>query len=257
MKQRSSMTSIPAIAAGLVLLWVQGTAAQVAPIHVFASNGVKAAIEALKPGCEKAAGHPMTIDYGTSVGLKRRIEAGEAFDLAILTPETTADLTKTGKIASGTAMDLARAGIGFGIRAGAPKPDIGTPEAVKQTLLKAKSISVVKEGASKPAIDKMFDRLGIAQAVASKTKLETGTEKAGESVAHGQSEIEIIPLSEIPLVGGVETLGPLPGDLQNYLRFQASVSASAKDPGAARKAIQFLTSPAAAPVFKSKGMEAK
>jgi molybdate transport system substrate-binding protein len=257
MKQCSRIASSMAGAAGFVLLWAPGAAAQVAPVHVFASNGVRAALEALKPGCEKSAGHPMTIDYGSSAGLKRRIEAGEAFDLAILTPETTADLTKTGKVASGTAADLARTGIGFGIRAGAPKPDIGTPEAVKQTLLKAKSISVVKEGASKPTVDKMFERLGIAQAVASKTKLETGTEKAGESVAQGQSEIEIIPLSEIPLVGGVEILGPLPGDLQNYLRFQASVGSNANDPGAARKAIQFLTSLAAAPAFKAKGMEAK
>ena len=257
MKQRSSMASIPAVAAGLVLLWAQGAAAQVAPVHVLASNGVKAAIDALKPACERAAGHPLTIEYGSSAGLKRKIEAGEAFDLAILTPETTADLIKAGKIASGTAADLARTGIGFGIRAGAPKPDIGTPEAVKQTLLKAKSISVVKDGASRAAIDKMFARLGIAEAVASKTKLEAGTEKAGESVAQGQSELEIIPLSEIPLVGGVQILGPLPGDLQNYLRFQASVGMNAKDPAAARKAIQFLTSPAAAPTFKAMGMESK
>jgi molybdate transport system substrate-binding protein len=257
MKRRTTIASILAGATGLVLLWAQGAVAQVAPVHVLASNGVKAAIEALKPACERAVGHPLTIEYGSSAALKRKIEAGEAFDLAILTPETTADLVKTGKIANGTAAELARTGIGFGIRAGAPKPDIGTPEAVKQTLLKVKSISVVKEGASRATVDKMFERLGIAGAVASKTKLEAGTEKAGESVAQGQSEIEIIPLSEIPLVDGVQILGPLPGDLQNILRFQASVSMNAKDAGAARKAIQFLTSPAAAPIFKAKGMETK
>ena len=166
------------------------------------------------------------------------------------------DLTKSGKIAAGSAVDLARTGIGFGIRAGAPKPDVSTADAVKQTLLKAKSISIVKEGASRATIDKMFERLGITQAVAAKTALESGTEKSGESVAQGRSEIEIVPLSEVPLVAGVQILGPLPGDLQNYLHFQASVSASAKDPAAAKKAIQFLTSPAAAPTFKAKGMEA-
>jgi len=241
--------------AALACLWTQGAAAQSAPLHVFASNGIKAALEALKPSCERAIGHPVMIDYGSSAALKRKIQAGDAFDLAILTPETTADLTAAGKIASGTAAELARTGIGFGVRAGASKPDIATPDAVKQTLLKAKSISVVKEGASRATIDKMFDRLGIAQAVASKTKLEAGTEKAGESVAQGQSEIEIIPLSEIPLVDGVQILGPLPGNLQNYLRFQASVSANAKDPASAKKAIQFLSSPAASPTFKSKGMD--
>jgi molybdate transport system substrate-binding protein len=230
--------------------------ARIQPIQVFASNGVKAALEALKPECERQAGHRLNIVYGASAGLKRQIAAGEAFDLAILTPEVTADLTKAGKIAAGTAADLARTGVGFGIRAGAAKPDVSTPDAVKQTLLKAKSISIVKEGASRATIDKMFERLGIAQAVAAKTTLESGTEKSGESVAEGRSEIEIVPLSEVPLVAGVQILGPLPGDLQNYLHFQASVGANAKDAAAAKKAIQYLTSSAAAPVFKAKGMEA-
>ena len=136
-------------------------------------------------------------------------------------------------------------------------PDISTPEAVKQTLLKAKSISIAKEGASRPTIDQMFAKLGIAQAVASKVKLEAGTEQAGASVAEGRSELDILPLSEIPLVKGVRTAGPLPGDLQNYLRFQVSVGVNAKDAVSAKKAIQFLTSPAAAPTFKAKGMETK
>ena len=244
------------LAATLFVLSPYVAVAQTAPIQVFASNGVKAALEALKPGVERAAGHPLNIAYGASAGLKRQIAAGEAFDLAILTPEVTADLTKTGKIAAGTAADLARTGVGFGIRAGAAKPVVSTPDAVKQTLLKAKSISIVKEGASRATVDKMFERLGIAQAVAAKTTLESGTEKSGESVAQGRSEIEIVPLSEVPLVAGVEILGPLPGDLQNYLHFQASVGTKAKDPAAAKKAIQYLTSPAAAPIFKTKGMEA-
>ena len=244
------------LAASLLVLCPYVAVAQTAPIQVFASNGVRAALEALKPSIERAAGHPLNIVYGASAGLKRQIAGGAAFDLAILTPETTADLTKDGKIASGTAADLARTGIGFGIRAGAAKPDVSTADAVKQTLLKAKSISIVKEGASRATVDKMFERLGIAQAVASKTTLESGTEKSGESVAEGRSEIEIVPLSEVPLVKGVEILGPLPGDLQNYLHFQASVGANAKEAEAAKKAIQYLTSSAAAPVFKAKGMEA-
>jgi molybdate transport system substrate-binding protein len=246
----------------VILLLAQAALAQVVfaqatPVRVLSTNGVKAAMEALKTQCERAAGRPLAIEYGSSAALKRKIEAGQAFDVAILTPETTADLVKAGKIADGTAADLARTGIGFGIRAGAPKADIGTPEAVKQMLLKAKSIAIVKEGASRATVDRMFERLGIAAAVASKTTLELGTEKAGESVAQGRSEVEIIPLSEIPLVQGVEILGPLPGDLQNILRFQASVGANAKDAAAARKVIQFLTSPAAAPTYKTKGLETK
>lgn len=228
-----------------------------AQVRVLASNGVRAALEALKPQAEKAAGQTLAIEYGSTAGLRRKIEAGEAFDMAIITPQATADLTKSGKIASGSAMDFARTGVGFGIKAGAAKADVSTPDAVKQMLLKAKSISIVKEGASRVTIDKMFDALGIAAAVGPKTKLEAGTETSGEHVAQGQAEVEIVPLSEIPLVHGVQTLGPLPGALQEYLRFQASVSASAKDAAAAKKVIQFLTAPAAATVLKAHGMEAK
>ncbi|MEO8052862.1 MAG: substrate-binding domain-containing protein [Acidobacteriota bacterium] len=256
MKQRFSVSRL-AVGAGVVWLGAHSAATQIAPVRVLASNGVRAAVEELKPACERAVGRSLTIDYGSSAALKRRIEGGEAFDLAILTPETTAALVSAGRIANGTAVDLASIGIGFGIRAGSPKPDIATPEAMKQTLLKAKSISIVKEGASRAAIEQMFERLGIAEAIASKVKLESGTEVAGENVAQGRTEIEIVPLSEIPLVNGVQILGPLPGDLQHYLRFQAALSANAKDAGAATKAIQFLTSPAAAPVFKAKGMEPK
>ena len=228
-----------------------------AQVRVLASNGVKAALDALKPQAEKAVGHPLAIEYGSTAALKRKIEAGEAFDLTIITPEATTALVNSGKIASGSAVDLARAGVGFGIRAGAARADISTPEAVKKMLLNARSIAIVKEGASRATIDKMFDRLGITAAIATKIILEPGTEQAGQSVARGQSDVEIVPLSEIGLVPGVEALGPLPGDLQNYLRFQASVSAGAKDAAGAKKAIQFLTSPAAAPVFKAKGLETK
>ncbi|MDP9112838.1 MAG: substrate-binding domain-containing protein [Acidobacteriota bacterium] len=248
------MKRILAVALFLACPWIGS--AQNAPVRVFASNGVKAALEALKAGVEQAAGHPLNIVYGASGGLKGQIAAGEAFDLAILTPEATGDLTHAGKIAAGTAADLARTGVGFGIRTGAARPDVSTPDAVKQTLLKANSIAIVKEGASRVVIDKMFERLGIAQAMAAKTIPENGTADCGESVAQGRSEMEIVPLSEVPLIAGVQILGPLPGDLQSYLYFQASIGADAKEPAAAKKAIQYLTSAAAVPVFKAKGMEA-
>ena len=238
----------------VALLVLQGASAQV---RVLSSNGIRAALDALKPQIEKAVGHPLAIEYGSTAALKRKIEGGAAFDLAILTPQGTADLVKLGKIVPGSAADVARTGIGFGIRAGAPKPDISTPEAVKKMLLRARSIAIVREGASRATIDRMFDRLGISSDIATKIILEPGTEKAGENVAFRVAEVEIVPLSEIPLVPGVETLGPLPGDLQNYLGFQASVGANAKDAAGAKKAIQFLTSPAAAPVFRANGMEQK
>ena len=126
---------------------------------------------------------------------------------------------------------------------------------MKQTLLKAKSVAIAKEGASDGTIDKMYEKLGIAQALAAKTRYEDGTEMAGESVMAGRADLDILPLSEIPLVKGVVVAGPLPGDLQNYLKFSGSVTAKKQDPAAAKKAIAFLTSAAVKPVFKSKGMQ--
>ncbi|MSV34897.1 MAG: ABC transporter substrate-binding protein [Bryobacterales bacterium] len=239
----------------LAFLAVQVTWGQAAPVRVFSSNGVRTAFLQLKADCERAIGHPLVIEFGSTAQLRRKIDAGEAFDMAILTPEATADLTKQGKIMAGTAAEIASVGVGFGIRQGSPKPDISSPEAVKQTLLKAKSVAIAKEGASRGTIDKMYEKLGIAPALTAKTLYEDGTEKVGEAVMAGKADLDILPLSEIPLVKGMVVAGPLPGDLQNYLRFSGSVAVKAKDPAAAKKAIEFLTSAAAKPVFKSKGMQ--
>ena len=243
--------------AAVAFLAAQVVWGQAAPVRLLSSNGVRTALLELKPECERIIGHPLVIEFGSTAQLRRKIDAGEAFDMAILTPEATVDLTKQGKIMAGTQAEIARVGVGFGIRQGAAKPDISSPEAVKQTLLKAKSVAIAKEGASRGTIDKMYEKLGIAQALTAKTRYEDGTELAGEAVMAGKADLDILPLSEIPLVKGVIVAGPLPGDLQNYLRFDGSVAAKAKDPDAAKKAIAFLTSAAAKTVFKSKGMETK
>jgi molybdate transport system substrate-binding protein len=228
---------------------------QAAPLRMLCSNGVRGAILDLKADWEKAIGRPINIEYGATAGLRQKIDAGEAFDLAVLTPEATADLTKQGKIMAGTNAEIARVGIGVGIRQGAPKPDVSTPDALKQTLMKAKSITLVKVGASRAYIDKMYERLGAGDALKAKTLYADTTEHAGEAVASGKIDLSIMPLSEIPLVKGVVVAAPLPVDLQNYLRFEVSVAAKARDAAVAKKAAAYLTSPAAKPVFKAKGME--
>ncbi len=228
---------------------------QAAPVRLLCSNGVRGAVLDLKADWERAIGRPIEIEYGATAGLRQKIDAGEAFDLAILTPEATEDLTKQGKIMAGTNAQIARVGIGFGIRQGAPKPDFSSPEAVKQSLMQAKSIALVKVGASRAYIDKMYERLGAGDALKAKTLYEDSTEHAGEAVASGKASLSIMPLSEIPLVKGVVLAAPLPGDLQSYLRFEVSVAAKAQDTAAAKKAVAFLTSPAAKKVFKAKGME--
>jgi molybdate transport system substrate-binding protein len=125
----------------LICLFAQAVAAQSGALHVLASNGMKAVIEELQPRCERAIGHPLAIQYGSTVGLRQKIDAGETFDVVILTTDAIGDLVKENKATAGTRADFARCGVGVAVRTGAPKPDISTPAALKRTLQAAKSIT--------------------------------------------------------------------------------------------------------------------
>jgi len=224
-------------------------------LRVMGSNGVKGVIDELRAQCEKAVGRPLAIDFNTSASVKQRIQSGEAFDVAILTTEIIDDLIKSGKIAPAGRADLARSGIGFGIRAGVKKPDISTPEAVKRTLLSAKSITYVPDGASKVHIIKMLDDLGITNEMKSKTVLAKGADEATQSAADGKVELVLTLISEIVPTHGLDLIGPFPAKYQNYVSFAAGISPSSKNIDAAKALITYLSSPAASPTFKSKGMD--
>src|SRR5215212_7179435 len=131
--------------------------ADAADLRVLASNGVKAAVEELKPQLEKAGGSTLSIDFSTAAALRERIEKGEAFDVAILTDDAVDALMKAGKLSPTLHAKLARVGIGVGYRKGALKPEVGTAAGIKQALLNAKSIAYTGNGASRPGIDRMFE----------------------------------------------------------------------------------------------------
>ena len=252
MNRRSIAVAFFAIA-GLA----SGAAAQTGAVRVIASNGVKAVIEELQPQCERAIGHPLVIQWGSTTGLKQKIEAGEPFDLAVLTTEAIDALVHSGKVSGATRADIARCGVGVGIRSGAPKPDIGTPEAMKKTLLNAKSITYAQDGASRVFVEKMEQTLGIAEQTKAKTMLTTGSGPATANVAEGKAEMVLTLASEILPVHGIELIGPLPGSLQGYVSFAAAAGAKAQNAEAAKAVIQFLKGASAAPVYKAKGMEAR
>lgn len=226
-----------------------------AEIKVLASNGVKAALEELAPAFERATGNKLSITFGLAAVLKRQIEAGEAFDLAILTSAGIEDLAKQGKVDGGSRAAIARSGVGIGIRKGGPRPDIGTPDALKRTLLSAKSISWAKEGASGVYFASVLERIGIAEQMKPKVQLASSGAEVGKLVAAGQVELGVILVNELMAAPGVEVLGPLPAALQNYTAFHAGVGAGSKNPAVARALIQFLTSPSSGAVFKAKGQE--
>ena len=252
---RPVVAAIVATAVGFILLPPPAVAAGATPVRVLVSNGMKAAMEELQPQCERAIGHPLAVQYNSTLSVKKMIEAGEGFDVTLITTEAIDDLIKQGKLAGGSRTPLARSELGIGIRAGAAKPDIHTPEALKRSLREAKSITYPQDGASRGYIEKMFERLGIAADVKPKIILAKGSGPATESVAEGQAAMVITLFSEIVPIHGVEILGPLPGEYQSDIRFSAAASSTAQDAAAAKALITFLAGPKVAPALKAKGLD--
>src|SRR5512135_3611318 len=204
-------------------------AAQNTPLHVLASNGVKAVIEDLQKQAEQAIQRPLAIEYDTSSEVKKRIEDGAAFDVAILTSDVIDELAKAAKIDPGTRMEISRCGIGLGVRAGASKPDIRTSDALKKALLASKSITYAENGASRKYILQMFDKFKITDAMKAKTVAAQGSDGANAHVADGSAEMILTLVSEILPAPGVQLVGPLPNNVQHYVSFAVGTSKNSKN----------------------------
>jgi len=225
---------------------------QAAEIKVLASTAVKTTLEALAPQFENATGNKVDITFAPAAALKVKIDEGAAFDVAILAASVTDSLAGSGKIST-PATTIAHSGIGVAIRKGAPKPDISTTEAFKQTLLNAKSIGFTGAGATGAYLKTLFEKLGIADELKPKLKPLQGA--AGEAAAIGEVEIGMTQISEILPYTGAELVGPLPPDIQSYTYVSAAASAASKEADVAKAFIKFLAAPAALAVIKTKGME--
>jgi len=241
-------------AIGFAALLAAG-AASAAEIKVITSVGVKAILEELAPAFERTSGHKLKITYGTAVPLKRQIDSGDTFDVVILVPAMIDDLIKQGKVGAGSNINVAKSGIGVAIKQGAPKPDISSVDALKKTLLAARSISYSKEGQSGAAMVRIIERLGISAQMAPKTILETRSGGVALNVVEGKADLAFNLISEILPVMGAELAGPLPAELQSYVIFTSGIGMTSKDQAAAKAFIDFLKGPAAVPVLKAKGME--
>jgi len=228
---------------------------QAAEVKVLASNGVKAALEELAPVYERQTGNKLSITFGLAAVLKRQIESGEPFDFAILTDAGIDDLAKQGKVDVASRVPIARSGVGIGIKKGAPRADIGTPDALKRALLDAKSISWAKEGQSGIYFAKLLERMGIAEQMKPKVVPAASGAEVGKLVVEGKSQYGVILVNELMAVPGVEVLGPLPAELQSYTVFHGAASTSSKNAAAAWALGKFLTVRAARDVFKAKGQE--
>jgi molybdate transport system substrate-binding protein len=236
-----------------LLLGTAAGHAQGHAVRVLISNGFKAVFDELAPACERTIGHSVTVQSGTSTSLIEKVNAGEAFDVAIMTVEGIDTLAKAGKVSARTA--LGRSGIGIGGRAGAKKPDIANADALKKTLLAARSVTYAGDGASRPHIERMMATLGIADAMTKKTMLEQGSVRAAAKVASGEAELLITLVSEILPAPGVELVGPLPMQFQNYVSFAGAAGVKSENAAAGKSLISCLSGPNVTATLKAKGME--
>lgn len=256
---RSTSTSIRRLALAIAgVLWFTGTAAA-AEIRVMISGGLTAAYNALVPEFERATGHKVITAYGPSMGttvnaIPVRLERGEPADVLILVGYALGDLIKQGKVVADSRVDLVKSPIGVAVKAGAPKPDISSPDALKQALLAAKSIAYSDSASGVYVSTEMFAKLGIAEQMKDKARKIPAT-PVGEIVAHGDAEIGLQQISELKPVTGIDIIGPLPSELQKITVFSAGIASVSKEPEAGRALIKFLASPAAKDTIIKSGLE--
>ena len=227
-------------------------------VRVMTAGGMAAAHLAVAPQFERATGH-MVVTDATSTGIgpdsiASRVRRGEPVDVLILTRTGIDELISEGKVVAASRVDLARSSIGMAVRRGMPKPDISSVEALKRTLLQAKSIAYSAQVSGVYLSTELFPRLGIVDDVMKKSKrVDVG--RVGTVIARGEAEIGFQQISELLEVPGIDYVGPLPAEVQRVTVFSAGVAAGARNPDAARALIEFLTSPRGIDTMVKSGLD--
>jgi len=225
--------------------------AQAAELQVLAGSGIAAPLNEIVAQFEEATGHKVVIRYGTAPQLMQM--ATTPFDLGVVPWEVFKDQATRAQFTPGPTPDVARIGIGVAVRAGAAKPDISTPEALKQTLLKARSIASIPASATGVQLAGVYERLGIGEEMKARTKAQPTPAQIAEAVANGDAELAVFILNVLT-DPRLDVVGQFPGELKREIVYTAGVAASPKEPAAAKAFIAYLMSPAAAAVIKAKGM---
>ena len=243
---------------GALLLAAASTAAHGAEVTLISAGAVRAVVSGLAEAFAQESGHSVKATFGT-VGVVRQKLATEPADVVIVSDTAIDELMKQNAVVPGSRTDIARAGVGVGVREGAPTPDISTPEAFKQTLLAAKSLVYVDpaQGATSGFhFAGVLQRLGIADAVKGKTILWPGG-YAAEAVAKGDAEVVVHQISEILPVKGVTLVGPLPRDLQKITIYAAGIAGKSTVPDAAKTFVAYLARPMSKAKFAAAGLDYK
>ena len=245
---------VSVIATFVAAAMVIGATAQAAEVKLIASAAVKEVVLDLVPAFEKASGHKVTTIWAGTEAITKRISGGEVVDIVLIAAPNVDRLIAEGKLVAGSRADVAKSGIGVAVRAGLPKPDISSGEAVKNAVLAAKSVAY-SSGPSGFYLADLFKRMGISEQIKDKVKQTPSGVQVAEVVARGEADLGFQQVSELLHLKGIQYLGPLPADIQHITVFSAGLHRAAPEPDAAKALVKFLTALEAGLIIRKTGME--
>jgi molybdate transport system substrate-binding protein len=249
---KSPLKSVIALFSGAIIM-TSAASLQAAELKVIAGGSMTASLNALAAPFEKASGHKLSIHFDSTPNIIARVNSGTPFDVVVVPVDVFKDAAAKARFAPEPTVDIARVGYGVIVRAGATKPDISTPEAFKKAMLEAPSIAFLPASAAGAYITKVFERLGIAEEMKTKTKAQAGPGQIAPAVAKGEAELGVF-LMNVLVAPGVELVGLFPGDLQQELVFTSAVAADTKEADAAKALIDYLKTQEATAIIKAAGM---
>jgi molybdate transport system substrate-binding protein len=238
---------------GLALMLTWASSAWAAEIKVLAGGSTRGPLSELAVAFEKASGHKVVLRYGTTPEIIKMIATDGPFDVGVVPQEVLKDATAGLRFKSVASPVIARVGLAVAVRAGAAKPDISTPEALTQTLLKAKSIATIPASSTGVQLLQIFKELGISEQMQQKTAALAAPDDVVRLVASGEIELAVF-LMQVVMAPGLDVLGPFPAKIQREIVFMGAIAADTKALDAAEAFIAFLRTPEAAALLKSKGM---
>ena len=249
---KSSLKSV-AILLSAAFIMTPAASLQAAEIKVIAGGSMTASMNALAAPFEKASGHKLSIHFDSTPNIIARVNSGTPFDVVVVPVDVFKDAAAKARFAHGPTVDIARVGYGVIVRTGAPKPDISTPDAFKNALLAAPSITFLPASAAGAYVTKVFERLGISEEMKAKTKVQAAPAQIAPAVAKGEAELGVF-LTNVLVAPGVELVGPFPGELQQELVFTSAVAADTRETDAAKALIDYLKTQEATAIIKATGM---